>query len=203
MSNETEGHKITKTLIAAKLKEWFGAALPEYAADGRKLDAYSVSKNGVKVMAEVIWTASKSNVDRDNILLLQSSARVKILVVSPEIFQNATLMKKLDNSVLTERAKGTIVLDPVNADKLSDGNYLETEFKNLVMDAVSSAKPITPNVEKSALVKIEDAEKGLVENLIGETDQDGVVIRRVKDATVRNSAIKLTGKGGTGIKIEG
>lgn len=204
MSNETEGHKKTKMLIASKLKEWFDVALTEYAADGRKLDAYSVSSNGVKIMAEVIWTPSKTNVDRDNILLLQSNAKVKILIVSPEIFNNDALMRQLDNSVCTERAKGTIVIDPIDASKLiTDSNYVDTELKTNVMNALASAKLPDNKAEKAALVKMEDSEKGLVENLNGETDQDGIVIRRVKDATVRNIKLKLTGSGTTGIKIEG
>ena len=85
---ETLEHKRLKELLYQKLTSWLiGATKKEYLSSGHKLDVFYVSYQGISIMVEIIWTETKENFYRDLILLLDSDAKVKIVITNPKILR--------------------------------------------------------------------------------------------------------------------
>jgi hypothetical protein len=88
LSSETQEHRELKELLRQKLEEWFGISIDEYPSSGHELDVFSISKNRLTLMVEIIWTATELNFLRDLTILQTSDEQLKIPIVNPIILQN-------------------------------------------------------------------------------------------------------------------
>ncbi len=123
--NETTEHKQLKELISKKLEKWFGVAITEYQSAGHELDVFAVNINGVTLMGEIIWTASTTNFYRDMVLLLNSDAKIKIIIANPEIGKKEKLQREYTKIRINEMKKGTKVSEMLDGRRmLADDEYL-------------------------------------------------------------------------------
>lgn len=190
-ANETDEHKSLKTLLNSKFVSWFGVSLTEYPLDGQEADVFTVTYQGIKIMIEVVWTATTTNLLRDLVLIHRAQSKIKILVFNPEILRKASFRREIDKSMLAELKQGIIVSAPVDGKKLlEDPDYVDTEFRLMVKSLVSSANSNGDESRpRSAAVVMEDCEDGTVEDIYAKGDLDAAVsdrrgrrnkIRRVK-----------------------
>lgn len=141
MKNETDQHRTLKELLTKKLEEWFGAAIMEYHSSGHELDVFSVSTQGVSAMIEIIWTPSTTNFYKDMMILLQSDAQVKILIVNRLILEKPELVRAYRKARIKEMQRGTMVSDMIDGSKLlQDEIYLNEDVKNHILRLVNDSK---------------------------------------------------------------
>ena len=65
MGNETENHKKIKDRVLEVLKSIYGAGLTEYPSDGNIQDVNVVTKDGMTIFVENVWTATNSSLSKD------------------------------------------------------------------------------------------------------------------------------------------
>jgi hypothetical protein len=167
LSSETQEHRELKELLRQKLEEWFGISIDEYPSSGHELDVFSISKNRLTLMVEIIWTATELNFLRDLTILQTSDEQLKIPIVNPIILQNEKFRRMFLKVRISETKKGSIVSDLIDGRRLlQDPSYLNIEFKNKIFELINetnvslqvqveelkekvlSAEPLSPIVSK-------------------------------------------------------
>lgn len=170
--NETSQHKQLKELVSKALQKWFGVTINEYQSAGHELDVFSINVKGLTLMVEIIWTPSRTNFYRDLTLLQSSDAKVKILIVNPEIFKNKDLAREYTKVRIGETKNNKIVSPMIDGEKiLSNRDYLNNEFKSIVYglindsqistemeidairDSILSGSPLSPILDKILKLK--------------------------------------------------
>ena len=129
--SESSQHRRIKNIIYAKLKEWTGATLEEYPSSGHELDVYAVTRVGISIYVEIIWTSSRTNFLRDMLMIQTSDADVKLVVVSPEILTNDEFQRQFEKVAISQRRLNFAVHGSfIDGDRiLNEHEYLETELK--------------------------------------------------------------------------
>lgn len=140
-SSESPEHKRIKELISTRLQEWTGKSIPEYPSSGRKFDVFAVTLDGIGIHVEIIWSATSRNFDRGMKIILQSNAKVKLVVVSPKILDNEEYRREFDKIVISEREKGVRMHgELINGKRIiEDTEFLETEFKEIVLGLIENS----------------------------------------------------------------
>jgi hypothetical protein len=140
MSPETEEHKRIKQIVSDLLKVQYSSVLKEYPDSGNINDIMAVTKDGISIFVENVWTSSKSNFQRDLNILQRSSAEVKVLIVNPKILSDKSLCREFEKTRMTERRKGFQISNMIDGLKiLDDPDYVSTEFSKTVMELVAEA----------------------------------------------------------------
>lgn len=138
-TSESSQHKKIKEIIVEKLKEWTGATLQEYQSSGHELDVFAVTQAGISVYVEIIWASSQLNFFRDMTMVQESDANVKIVVASPKVISNIDYQRKFEKVAISQRrfniAMHGSLIDGQRI--LDDSNYLETEFKTIILSLVN------------------------------------------------------------------
>jgi hypothetical protein len=140
---ETTEHKRLKALMYQKLTTWLvGSTKKEYLSSGHKLDVFYVSYQGISIMVEIIWTPTKENFQRDLILLLNSDAKVKIVLTNPKILQREDLVLQFEKSRISELQKGYLVSPMFDGGKILDyaSTYIDTYVKELVLTLIDQLR---------------------------------------------------------------
>lgn len=158
MSGETEQHRKLKEVMRKKLENWFGASIVEYPSSGHELDVFSVSPKGIKLMVEIMWTPTPTNFYRDLSLLLQSDAKIKVLVVNKSIFSNPKLVREFQKARISEITKGCKVSNMLDGNRiLEDENYVESEMyehlKALIDESEISIEVEIEEISRQLLLK--------------------------------------------------
>ena len=86
----SEEHNEIKEKIITKLKNWYGSGITEYPHSGHRLDNFSVTLSGISLYVEIIWSDTKSNFQRDLLMISRAESDIKIAVVNPKILKNTT-----------------------------------------------------------------------------------------------------------------
>lgn len=135
-SSESVQHRKIKEVICQKLREWTGATLPEYQSSGHELDVFAVTSNGISICAEIIWTSTRSNFFRDMTLIQASDADVKLVIVSPKILRNDKYRRAFEKVAISQRRLNFAMYGEfIDGEKIiTNPNYLEIEFKNMILD---------------------------------------------------------------------
>lgn len=139
--SETVEHKKLKDLMYKKLCEWLrGSAVREYRSLGHELDIFHISYNGITIMVEVIWTHTKAHFNHDMIILLTSDARVKIIIVNPEILCNDKFAVSYEKVRISELLKGYLVSPMLDGGRiLKDRNYFENHVREIILSLIDHA----------------------------------------------------------------
>ena len=150
--SESYEHKRIKTLIYGRLKEWIGATLQEYPSSGHELDNVAATLDGISIYVEAIWSGSFQNFLRDMIMISNSDANIKLVVVSPEILKNEKCQREFGKIAIAQRKLGFAMHgDLIDGTKIiEDSNYLETEFKEIIFDLMSYVRKHGKVVGKQA-----------------------------------------------------
>ncbi len=131
--SETAEHKGIKDIISRKLKEWYGAAITEHAVDGHKADVFAVTKEGKRILVEVIWTPSGANFDRDINIIHESEAEIKIVIVNPAILAQPKLNRKFEIVRIAQQRHGSTISELIDGSLiLRNSRFVDTEFKSIV-----------------------------------------------------------------------
>jgi hypothetical protein len=140
--SESSQHKRIKEIIYAKLKEWTGATLEEYPSSGHQLDVYAVTRLGISIYVEIIWTSSRSNFLRDMLMVHTSDADVKLVVVSPDILTNDEFQRQFEKVAISQRRLNFAMHGSfIDGDRiLNEHDYLETELKKIVLRLINQVK---------------------------------------------------------------
>lgn len=139
MIAESTQHKRIKEIIGSKLKEWTGATLQEYPSSGYEFDVFAVTPAGVSIYVEIIWSSSRANFFRDLLMITTSDANVKIVIVSPDIIENADFQRRFEKVAISQRRINFAMHGSlINGEKvITDVKYVNTEFKNIVLGLVN------------------------------------------------------------------
>ena len=151
-SSESLEHKKIKDSISAHLREWTGASLEEYPSSGHELDVFAVTRDGISVHVEIIWSATFRNFSNGMNMIQQSDAHVKLVVVSPEILGKQDYVREYQKIVISQRRKGAAMHgEMIDSRKIiEEENYLETEFKDIILDLIDEcgqAKKPIPSIK--------------------------------------------------------
>jgi hypothetical protein len=142
--SETDEHKRLKTILTESLHQSFKLSIDEYPSSGNELDIFSIDDSCITIMVEIIWTPTKSNFLHDLVIIGNSDAKVKVVIVNPKIIQSQEynrLYKKLKISQMKSGYQLTNLFDGKKI--LEDPTYLDevmNEIKRLVKNFRSSNK---------------------------------------------------------------
>lgn len=141
-SSESVQHRKIKEAICQKLKEWTGATLREYQSSGHILDVFAVTSIGISIYVEIIWSSSRSNFFRDMTLIQASDADVKLVVVSPKILSNDKYRRAFEKVAISQRRLNFAMYGEfIDGEKIiNNPNFLETEFKSIILDLLKSVQ---------------------------------------------------------------
>ena len=140
--SESSQHREIKDTIHTKLKEWTGATLQEYPSSGHELDVYAVTPTGTSIYVEIIWSSSRTNFFRDMTMIQTSDADVKLVVVSPKILTNEEFQRQFEKVAISQRRLSFAMHGSfIDGEKiLNEPDYLETEFKRIVLRLLNQVK---------------------------------------------------------------
>ena len=150
---ESSEHKNIKDLISERLQEWTGASLEEYPSSGHKLDIFAVTPDGISIYVEIIWSATSQNFHRDMSMVQQSDADIKLVVANPKIIEREGYLREFSKIAISQRRLGVAMYGELvdGAKIIADINYLDTEFKEIVLHLVkqvqSQIKPVLSHKE--------------------------------------------------------
>jgi hypothetical protein len=141
-ASESVEHKKIKNLISAKLKDWAGASIEEYPSSGHELDVFAVTPDGISIYVEIIWSATSRNFYRDMSMIQQSDADVKLVVVNPTILSKEDYLREFSKIAISQRRIGAAMHGELldGAKIIEDANYLETEFKDIVLGLIKQVQ---------------------------------------------------------------
>jgi len=138
-ASESVEHKKIKDLISAKLKDWAGASIEEYPSSGHELDVFAVTRDGISIYVEIIWSDSLQNFFRDMSMIQTADADIKLVVVSPKILRNEKCQREFEKVAISQRKlgfamhgdliDGTIIIE--------NSGYLEKKFREIVIDLIN------------------------------------------------------------------
>ncbi len=157
---ETGEHKTLKQLLVAKLKEWFGASMPEYFSVGHELDVFAVTPDGISIYVEIVWSSSKTHFLQDINMIQQSDADVKVMIGSTEVINNDAFKREFDKVVITQLRSGkTIYSEILDGNKiLDDVRHTNSNLKKIFKRLVNEAKAKKSSDEKESIKNIVDSE---------------------------------------------
>ena len=178
---ESTQHKEIKKLLETKLKDWFGLSITEYQSSGHESDVLGVTSDGLKIYIEVIWAHSQSQFHKDMSMLQQSDADVKLVVGSPKILNDASMVREFTKVAISETEKDHCIHpEMLDGEKiLSDSKYVDIDLKEILKSLVDKAsrklsqeKPVTkPYFEKRLdeilIPLVEDGGDPMVQILVG------------------------------------
>jgi len=179
--SESPQHKEIKKLLEAKLKDWFGLSITEYPSSGHELDILGVTSDGLNIYIEVIWTHSQAHFHKDMSMLQQSDADMKLVVGSPKILSDVSMVREFTKVAVSETEKGHCIYpEMLDGEKiLSDSTYIDLDLKAILKSLVDKAsrrlsqeKPVTkPYFEKRLdeilISLVEDGGDPMAQILVG------------------------------------
>lgn len=132
-------HTEIKEKIIKKMKRWYGSGITEYPQSGHRLDNFSVTLSGISLYIEIIWSDTKSNFQRDLLMISRAESEIKIAVVNPKILMKNELVREYEKEVASERRRGVKIWGTmINGDRiLNDESYLDVEFKQILDSLLS------------------------------------------------------------------
>lgn len=135
---ESIEHKHVKDLITERLIAWTGASLSEYNSSGHELDVLAVTKDGISVYVEIVWSASAANYYRDMNMLQQSDADVKAVVVGPDVWDKEEYVREFSKIAISQRRNGVQIWGELieGTRLLQDSRYLDVTFKEIILNLV-------------------------------------------------------------------
>jgi len=140
---ETIEHKRLKEVIAEKLKNWYGAAITEYADEGHEHDIHAVTTDGKRIIVEVMWTPTENNFHRDATIVLQSNEDVKVVVAHPRIISNRKLAREFQKIRMSQLAGGYHISDLIDGSLiLSAKGFLDNQFRVIVDKLLEESRRI-------------------------------------------------------------
>ncbi len=138
MSHETSQHKKIKEIVLSKLKEVYGTGLTEYADGGQVNDICVLTPDNIKIFVEVIW---KADFEHDLIIMHNSPADIKIVIVNPEILHKERLCREFVKSKMSEIQRGVQIPDMINGELiLSEPKFVDKEFVAIVGKLLEEAR---------------------------------------------------------------
>ena len=172
-SSESEQHKRIKDILSDYLRKWTGASLQEYPSSGHELDILAMTKDGISICIEVIWSASLQNFYRDMFLVQNSDANIKIVVANPKLLADAKCQRIFEKGAIAQRKFGVAMHgELIDGERvLSDGSYVESEFKEIVLNLIEHVQKygkITGKASEEVLAEpkpVDKKEEDLVSNL--------------------------------------
>jgi hypothetical protein len=139
MCPESKEHLKIKETVLDILKKQYGAGLKEYPDSGNIADAFVVTPDGVEIFVENVWTSSKGNFYRDLHILRNSNAKVKILIVNPEIIKDKLFEREYEKVRISERKRGITLSELIDGSLfLSDKEFIKKEFIQTIGILVAS-----------------------------------------------------------------
>lgn len=84
--NESAEHKLIKERIASFLKQISEKQIIEYPDSGHESDVFAVTYQGISAMTEIIWSLQKAHIYSDFLILSNSFANIKILIINHDFF---------------------------------------------------------------------------------------------------------------------
>lgn len=138
-SSESDEHKKIKALISERLKDWTGAALQEYPSSGHESDVFAITPDGISIYVEIIWSDSLQNFYRDMTMIQASDADVKLVVVSSGVLNKGKCQREFEKVAISQRKFGFAMYgDLIDGNRIiGDQNFLETDFKKIVMELLA------------------------------------------------------------------
>ena len=120
------------------LKEWTGATLQEYQSSGHELDALAMTPDGISIYIEVIWSMSLQNFYRDMLMIQNSDANVKVIIVNPKFLEDEKYQRIFEKVAISQRKFGVAMHgELIDGDRiLSDKSYVENELKAIILELV-------------------------------------------------------------------
>jgi hypothetical protein len=121
------------------LGSWLsGAEFPEYFHSGQRVDVLKVLYGGISIIVEIIWANTFTNFLRDLDIIQNSPAKVKIVIVNPDLLGQEKVVHHFDKARIADIAKGYMVSRLLDGKKiLCDTRYLTSTVKDTVFELLS------------------------------------------------------------------
>jgi len=130
---ESEFHKKIKQKIYQKLRDWYGASIPEYKHEAHELDVYAVTSNGISIYVEVIYDSSHGHFRDDLLIIERSNADIIVVFVHPKILKNDNRVKEYEKTLISKRKNNIKMSHMLNGElALNDENYVNYDLKQII-----------------------------------------------------------------------
>jgi hypothetical protein len=181
MTSESEAHLKIKGIIYQKLKEWYGASIPEYYDSSHELDVYSVTSDGISIYVEVIWSPSKQNLNRDLLIIQRAVADIILVVANPEIIKNEKLTREYEKTLISKRKARSKMEPMINGQTVLDNSdYIEHEFRHVVDVALAEKRMEGKEKEPDLEVYFLNEEGKETEEIVVRPQYVNEIIQKIK-----------------------
>ena len=155
---ESPEHKQIKKTLRDFFSSQYGVAINEYYDTGFIIDVFSVTFSSIEIMVETIWTKTKTNFYRDLTIILSSDAKIKIVIVNPEILDDPGIVRYFERIKISETKKGYSIIGMVGWNFNDTGSILK-ELK-VEIDKIVKVR------SKISIEKIDQIKEQLFDNEI-------------------------------------
>jgi hypothetical protein len=129
--SESNEHKQIKENMKSFFNYISGSQIMEYPDSGHESDVFSVTYKGTTIITEIIWFLEKAHIYSDFLILSNSFANIKVLIVNHDFFEekNKDKYKKIRRDYeklrISEIRKGYIISEAFDSDLVMNNDMEE------------------------------------------------------------------------------
>lgn len=178
-SSESPEHKQIKERMALFLREISGSHITEYPDSGHESDVFSSTYKGITIMVEIIWSLQKAHVYSDFLILSNSFANIKLLVVNHDFLDEKNkvrykdLKRDYEKIRISEIRKGYIISEAF------DSNLVMNNEMEEIRDFLDYSTILLSSDNRQNEKHLMDIKNDIVKPIISYLDNNSVIIERI------------------------